>query len=274
MGQAAKFVDSHYSFGTSAVIFKPTSSHSEKPCVAMTRPHAIKHFSNPLLEWVIDISLENAVIVTKGSYVFAQGTHELTLATGHKKVIDYTFGYEQDEHGTTRLFLHHSSIAADKDEKLTHVEGTETENVDADQGVAEEVRVAQEMWATALLNVADAARMGADVETHAKELVDNFYSYKDGHVLFKTTSGNGAVLFADGRENVVKYFGNPMLAALAGLRLDNLRIVVKGNLVFAMGSCEYICGDTVLSGEYTFGYERKADGALRIFFQHSSTPFN
>merc|ERR1712146_197833 len=121
------------------------------------------------------------------------------------------------------------------------------------------------------MEIANVARSGGDCAIEAEKFVDRLYSYKRGPVLFKTfASTNGNVYFANKREQVVKYFGNPVLQALTDIRFENMCSFSKGEHLFVRGNYHFstVMG-TVADGEYVFGYERNCSGGLDIFLQHS-----
>jgi hypothetical protein len=56
---------------------------------------------------------------------------------------------------------------------------------------------------------------------------------------------------------------------------DNHNVVIKNGIGLAMGNYTFTCATTGDESkvEYTFGYERCADGKVRIFLHHSSVPY-
>lgn len=264
---AADFVERHYAFQSGPVVFKPSVASDRIASSA----DAIKYFANPLLQLVIEIHLENALVITKGPYMFVQGQSTFNSITGISVVSDYTFGYEREAHGFTKLFLHLSSAAATSREK---VEGNgELENMHQ-LDCLDEISSVQQAWANGLLKIAETARGESEGASavQAEHFVDVFYSRQDDNVLFKTTSSTGEVCFAERRQDVVGYFGNGALQSLTGIRFENSRIFTKGTLLFAQGVLHASAGAVVNTSGYIFGYERNAAGQLCIFLHHSFAP--
>lgn len=267
--EIANFVESNYAFGLGSVIFKTTNGH-ERFTFASRPEDARKYFTNPLLQFVADVKLENESIVSRGTQMFAQGRCVFTLINDMAKVVDFTFGYEFDVNGRISLFLHHSCDATDAD-----VGAFEPTQREAEHEAAEEIAVAQEAWASGLMQIAAVAGAGGDCVAEAEKFVDSLYSLDSGPVLFKTFApAVGEVYFAKDRNDIVKYFGNPVVAALTGIRFENMCSITKGDHIFVRGNYHFTTAmGTTAEGEYLFGYERGPAGALSIFLQHSSTPF-
>lgn len=264
IARAAFFVDALYAYGSGEVIFKPMAGHESKEQLSLSRDVATKYFTNPLLQYVSDIRFDNAMTVVKGDLLFVQGHYGLSLVTGQSKIADYTFGYER-VNGGTRIFLHHSAVVED-----SPCPGEESSQAIT---ITPQVAAAQKAWSAGILDLAVAARSGEDCLARAGEFVDAHYSYQTSQVLFKTAIGAGEARFMMDRQDAASYFGNPVLAALTGLSFENVRCVIKGELVFVMGIYQFDCSGAVHVGEYVFGYEPDGAGGVRIFLHHSSTPF-
>merc|ERR1719174_2501524 len=267
VAETRKFLESHYAFSSGPIIFKPMNGHARFKYAS--RPEsAIRYFNNPLLQFVGDIRLENETIVAKGEHMFVQGRCVFVLANDMTKVVDYTFGYEVDSSQSMRIFLHHSCEVeqTSEDEVESHI------GDDPEQDGAEEIAAAQQAWSDGLMEIAAAAAAGADCEAHAQKFVDRFYSFDKGPILFKTLApANGEVYFATSRDHVVKYFGNPVLQALTGIRFENICSITKGEHLFVWGNYHFTTAmGYVAQGEYVFGYEHDGSGGLSIFLQHSS----
>ena len=114
---AGDLIKSHYAFGESPVLFKPTLA-AEKQFRA-NYEEALSYFaaSNGVVAedtgfaikgWT-DVRWENADILTVGRQGLAMGNYYFTL-DGEETKVEYTFGYYLDDNDNVKINLHHSSI--------------------------------------------------------------------------------------------------------------------------------------------------------------------
>lgn len=266
---ATELVENHYAFISGPVMFKPTNGH-ERCRFASTPGDSSAYFCNPLLQYAADVQLQNEGTVMKGDQMFAQGQIVFSFINDLTKVIDFTFGYVLDDNRAGRIFLHHSCDAPRDDNIDENPAGAEPE-----QESTQEIAAAQELWSSGLMEIAAVAGSGGDCLAKAGEFVDRLYAFKNGPVLFKTfTPATNMVNFANNRDQVMKYFGNPVVVALTGIRFENMCSITRGEHIFVRGNYHFTTAmGTEADGEYVFGYERNPTGGLSIFLQHSSTPF-
>ena len=114
-----------YGYGKMEVLFKPTKA-AENP-FRPTPEDAMSYFvgqdavANGYAEdkgFAINggkgwsrVVFDNHQIVEKGSTAIAMGTYYFTCATTDTvDKVEYTFGYEKNDDGKLRIFLHHSSV--------------------------------------------------------------------------------------------------------------------------------------------------------------------
>merc|ERR1739844_269381 len=151
MGAASEL----YSYGLSSVLFKPTKARSAqfRPTAEDAMSYFVGHREvegghtedagfaiNGGKGWS-DVVFNNHQIELIGEVAFAMGNYCFTSAKdGSVTNVEYTFGYEKNDDGKLRIFLHHSSVpysagqAASCDALIS----------------GEEVRQAQARWASAI----------------------------------------------------------------------------------------------------------------------------
>jgi hypothetical protein len=158
-------------------------------------------------------------------------------------------------------------------------------------GVTEaEVLEVQKKWAAAIVNISATHKAKGDFVKVAGEAAGELYCYGHCDVLFKPTkaaefqfrpTGGEAMSYFVGADNVDNgYKEDGGFAINGGKRwskcvYENHKIVTKGDVAMAMGNYYFTCETTgdVSKVEYTFGYQRCADGKVRIFLHHSSVPY-
>ncbi|TPV94734.1 MAG: hypothetical protein B7733_13670 [Myxococcales bacterium FL481] len=147
----------------------------------------------------------------------------------------------------------------------------------------QDIEQAQKTWGDGLIAIGAAHREGQDFRQIAADHVDKLYAYASGPVLFKPTKAK-EIPFRTTRAGALSYFvaGDTAFPEDKGFALqpwvqvdfDNAEVVLGDNHALAMG--QYVFTDptgTKASVEYTFGYTRDEQGALRINVHHSSLPF-
>ena len=153
-----------------------------------------------------------------------------------------------------------------------------------------EVLEVQKKWAAAIVNISAAHKAGKDFIKVAGEAAGELYAYGHYDVLFKPTkaaeyqfrpTGGEAMSYFVGGKNVDSGYSEDGGFAINGGKrwakcvYENHKITTKGDVAMAMGNYYFTCETTgdVSKVEYTFGYQRCADGKVRIFLHHSSVPY-
>jgi len=150
-----------------------------------------------------------------------------------------------------------------------------------DRITAEEVAAAQQAWGDGIVTIGEVHTAGGDVEAAAREHVETFYAYGERPVLFKPTLAADDQ-FRETLDQALSYFVGGVVAEDEGfaiapytnVRWENHGTVINEDSAMAMGNYFFTTteGDEV-KVEYSFGYERTADGDLVIVLHHSSLPY-
>jgi len=145
-----------------------------------------------------------------------------------------------------------------------------------------EVEEAQRAWGDGIVAISAAHRSGEDYVGLAENHIETLYAYQMSPVLFKPTMAV-EVQFRPTFEGALSYFtaSNGMYPedngfAINGwtkVRFENQSMILNESTALAMGNYFF----TSLEGnevkvEFTFGYMRDSNGALRINVHHSSLP--
>lgn len=149
-----------------------------------------------------------------------------------------------------------------------------------------EVEAAQVAWGEALVQIAtDYAEGGIDqARDTAQAVIDAAYGYDLGPVLFKPTLTETPQTFRTTAEGALAYFvgNNPdfpedtgfALKGWVDVEIENAAIFISGDTAMTMGNVHITNADGVVTTvDKTWGFQRDADGALRIMLHHSSLPF-
>ena len=115
---AKLFLDTHYAFEETDVLFKPTKV--SKVQFRSTFDQALSYFvatNNECEEdkgfainpW-IDVRFENSNIILQNNLALAMGNYFFTQVDGSEVKVEYTFGYFVDKQGQLKINLHHSSL--------------------------------------------------------------------------------------------------------------------------------------------------------------------
>ena len=155
---------------------------------------------------------------------------------------------------------------------------------------AGDVEVAQEAWAKGIVDIGKVYQEKGDYKAEAEKVITDLYGSKEPgmEVLFKPTKASEKAICHD-YDGAVSYFVGAAAAGDIGLaedkgfainpwtavRFENSKTILNADSATAMG--EYFL--TTLKGdvakvEYTFQYQRGADGALKIVVHHSSLPYS
>jgi hypothetical protein len=150
----------------------------------------------------------------------------------------------------------------------------------------QEVVQAQRAWGDGIVRIGRIFREGEDYAAAAADHINRFYGYDQSLVLFKPTLA-AQEQFRITFDSALSYFvgQNPSFPEDRGfairpwtkVRWKNSGIVNNScNMAVAMGNYWFTPADggAETKVEYTFGYVRGPDGALRIVVHHSSVPFS
>merc|ERR1719231_340218 len=131
-----------------------------------------------------------------------------------------------------------------------------------------DVLAVQAKWAGAIVKISEVHRAGGDYVATAAEAAGELYAYGHEDVLFKPTKARD-VRFRPTAEQAMSYFVGAS-AVKDGIAEDG-GFAING----AKGTYDFTCATTgdVATVEYTLGYQRCADGVVRIFLHHSSVPY-
>jgi hypothetical protein len=141
----------------------------------------------------------------------------------------------------------------------------------------DDVLAAQESWAKAIVAIGKAENPKAE----AQKTLDNLYAYDDGIVLFKPTLAS-AEPFRGSESEALSYFvgggiaedGGFAVTPFTNVRFDSEGIITHCDTAISMGEYYFTKTDgSEIKVEYSFGYVRDDDGALKINLHHSSLPY-
>merc|ERR1711966_382415 len=233
-----------YGYGHSNVLFKPTKAKAFP--FRPTANEAMSYFVggkavdkgydedagfaiNGGKGWS-DAVFDNHQIDCNGSTAIAMGEYTFTCAaSGGLTKVEYTFGYKKNEDGKMRIFLHHSSVPYSV----------------APAPIAEiEVRMAQDAWAGAILDISKVHAAKGDYVKKAGEYARALYGYGFSNVLFKPTkakahpfrpTANEAMSYFVGGNAVDNGYDEYAGFAINGgkgwkaVKFDNHQIDINGN---------------------------------------------
>jgi hypothetical protein len=142
----------------------------------------------------------------------------------------------------------------------------------------EAVIAAQQQWGDGIVAIGKAD----DPKATALNFLNTLYGYDIGKVLFKPTKAVEKQ-FRGTKDEALSYFVKGVmpedkgfaLAPYTKVRFENAGIVIDGDSAMAMGNYYF----TTTKGkeikvEYSFGYVKDDNGALRINLHHSSLPYS
>ena len=147
----------------------------------------------------------------------------------------------------------------------------------------EEVLNFQNDWGNAVVGVGKLYLEKKDYKEAAARLVERFYGYNEGPVLFKPTRA-ADIQFRGTREGAVSYFVGDnkhfdedtgfALQPWTSVRFENSGFVLNADSAVAMGNYFFktLEGDEK-KVEYTMGVFRAGGGELKMNLHHSSMPF-
>ena len=141
----------------------------------------------------------------------------------------------------------------------------------------------QNAWGKAVVGVGNLFQEKGDYKAAAVRLVEEFYGYNEGIVLFKPTRA-AFKQFRDTKEGAISYFvggnqnfeedGGFALQPWTNVRFENSEIILNADSAIAMGNYFFkdLKGDEK-KVEYTMGVCKSKDGRLKMNLHHSSLPF-
>jgi len=153
-----------------------------------------------------------------------------------------------------------------------------------------EVAEAQKAWADGIIEIGRVFTEKGDYKAEAERVIAETYGWKSGlDVLFKPTKASDEAIRLD-QDSALSYFVGAdavpkkiavsedkgfAITPFTGIRWDNKKTITNGKSATAMGEYYFTdSGGGVTKAEYTFQYERAADGSLKIVVHHSSLPFS
>ncbi|MEM9085088.1 MAG: phosphoribosyl-AMP cyclohydrolase [Pseudomonadota bacterium] len=179
----------------------------------------------------------------------------------------------------------HDRLSTGESSEAFSVFGTES-RIAAGRITKAELAQARKNWGDGLVAISKAYDAeGIDAaRTVANEILDTAYGYNMGDVLFKPTLASGEKTFRPTKEGALAYFvGHDENYPLdSGFGLKGWREVtsetsatfIAGDVAMWMGWV--ICTDKdggVTKVDKSWGYQKDAEGTLRIVQHHSSLPY-
>lgn len=147
----------------------------------------------------------------------------------------------------------------------------------------DEVLKAQATWGEAIVSIGKAYQDKGDYKAVALQTVDTLYAFDEGTVLFKPTKA-AAEQFRGTEEAALSYFVGGKIAEDKGFALqpwsavafENSDIIIDSDSALAMGNYYFTDANSgeKVKVEFSFGYQKTADGNLLINLHHSSLPYN
>jgi len=147
-----------------------------------------------------------------------------------------------------------------------------------------EIEEVQQLWAKGIVDTGKNFLNGRPYDTVARKMIEDFYGYNEGPVLFKPTKARdrqfrldteGALsYFVGGNENYPEDHGFA-LKPWMNVRFENAGFVLKRDHAIAMGN--YFFKDKngfEMKVEFTIGLFRTEKGQLKINLHHSSLPYS
>jgi hypothetical protein len=147
-----------------------------------------------------------------------------------------------------------------------------------------EIENSQRAWGEGVVEIGKLYTDKKDYISGAQKHVETFYGYEEGMVLFKPTK-TAKIQFRTTPEGALSYFvgNNPTFKEDKGfalqpwikVRFENTGLILNEDTAFAMGNYFFTALDgTETKVEYTFGYFRSKNGAIKINIHHSSIPYS
>lgn len=280
--EAATFVTQMYGHGLKPVIVKPVNSTS-KP-FRTTKDGVISSLVGGYEEFPEDkgfvvgqfwdkIRFDNAGISVEGPQALAMGNCFFRdPVTGNESALEYTFGYFRDKEGHLRINLHFASAPYQN-----HSNRTVSEDI-----TSEELNAAQKSFGDTIVDIGKYYKKGWSYKEHALMFVDRMFAYDLGPVLFKPAEAKKHPFRLD-REGALAYYRGMdenypedtgfALRPWVRYDLENSAVILQEKTAFAMGNYLFEDADGgTTEAQYTFGYVKDEEGALRIHVFMASIP--
>lgn len=144
------------------------------------------------------------------------------------------------------------------------------------------IKKAQELWGQGIVKIGSVFEGGGDYTQAAQEHIETLYAYGISDVLFKPTLAaqeqfrptflKALSYFVGGEVTEDKGFA---IKPWSAVRFGEQTIVTSTDTATAMGNYYFTPVDSEVEQkvEFTFGYIRDDNGALRINVHHSSLPY-
>lgn len=159
---------------------------------------------------------------------------------------------------------------------------TASEAVVASDVTVEDVLAAQKAWSDGIVTIGRTFKAQGDYRQAAADHISKLYAYGQGGVLFKPTLAS-ADQFRETTDEALSYFVGGAIMEDTGFAIrpwTNVRwgeqeIQTYGNTAAAMGNYYFTPDGSTeeTKVEFTFVYQRDAEGDLRIRVHHSSLPY-
>lgn len=147
----------------------------------------------------------------------------------------------------------------------------------------QDVLDAQQKWAAGIVAIGEAFQNGEDYNAVAADMIRELYAYEQLDVLFKPTLADEQQ-FRPEFEDALSYFVAGEIEEDKGfairpwssVRFGDQQIMTLGDSALSMGNYYFTpVGDTEeVKVEFSFGYVRDSEGAIRIVLHHSSVPYS
>lgn len=149
----------------------------------------------------------------------------------------------------------------------------------------QEVLDTQKVWSDGIVYIGKVFSEGGDYRAAAESHIDELYAYQMGPVLFKPTLAS-VVPFRTDKTGALSYFvaGNPdfpedhgfAIKPWISVRWESTGIITSETMAVAMGHYYFTPagGGEEVKVEYSFAYQRDAEGQLRIILHDSHLPYS
>lgn len=141
----------------------------------------------------------------------------------------------------------------------------------------------QEDWGHAIVKIGKLFLEKQDYKKAAVDLVDKFYGYQEGTVLFKPTRAQHAQFRLNTKSAVSYFIGNDTeydedtgfaLQPWTKVRFENTGFIFNGATAVSMGIYYFTdIKNREKEVEYTIGMFKTKDGRIKMNLHHSSLPY-
>jgi hypothetical protein len=147
---------------------------------------------------------------------------------------------------------------------------------------ATEVEEAQRAWGDGIVAISAAHSSGEDYVGLAENHIETLYAYQMSPVLFKPTMAveqqfrptfEGALSYFTASNGVCPEDNGFAINGWTKVRFENQEMILNDANALVMGNYFFTSPEgNEVKAEFTFGYMRDSNGALRINVHHSSLP--